>query len=77
MKITSLVFMAIIALMFLTACAKAPEKPSGEVKEEVVMSTKDVSAEIENDITDTGTLDSDLDATELDSLDKDLEEITW
>lgn len=77
MKIAPLIFIAIIVLMFLTACAKAPEKPSGEIKEEVVMSTKDVSAEIENDISDTGTLDTDLDATELDTLDKDLEEVNW
>ena len=69
--------MAAIVLMFLTACAKAPEAPAGGVKEEVVVSTQDVSAEVENDITDTGTLDSDLDTAELDSLDKDLEEINW
>lgn len=76
MKIYSLIFITLI-LILLTACAPVTEEPPAETKEEVVMSTGDIAADVENDITDIGTLDSDLDMAELEDLDKDLEDIDW
>jgi len=77
MRTASLIFITLLGLMFLTACAKPAEKPSEGVKEQVVSSAADSAADIENDINDAGTLNSDLDSAELDSLDKELEEINW
>ena len=63
----------IITMLALAGCKKPTVAPTVEVEAEPT----GVAAEVSEDISDVGTLDEDLDVSDLDDLEKELEGLDW
>jgi len=62
----------ILLVISLIGCAKKETPP-----EEKPAATEKAASEVGSDISDVGTLDKDLDTSDLENIDKELEDINW